>query len=134
MEELEIDLSGRLGATTETSTQQLTLYIPDRDRRGEELGTQRSWVLQAANLLARIGGGVTILPPVEGGWFDPDGPVIVWERPVLVYTFVDPDRLVELLPELRAFLHRMGERTEQGEVIVEFDGSLYRISAFEATP
>lgn len=75
--DLEVDLADALGASNVASDQVLTLYIPDKDREGEELGTQRKWVLDAADLLARIGGGVTIMPPAEGGWFDTENDRVI---------------------------------------------------------
>ena len=104
-EAAELDLPGALGATAGgVSRQILTLYIPNKDRHDREFGTQRKWVLEAAELLAQIGGGVTIMPPAEGGWMDERGS-IVWEHPVLVYTYIDADAFVEKLPQLRSFLH-----------------------------
>ena len=109
----------------------MTLYIPDKDRQGGELGTQRKWVLEAAALLANIGGGVTIMPPTEGGWYDPESDVIIWERPVVVYTYIKPDLFLQHLPTLRRFLHRLGRETRQGEIAVEFDGRFYRITDYD---
>jgi hypothetical protein len=126
-----LDLAEALGAMEGTSHQVLTLYIPDKDRQGSELGTQRKWVLEAAALLANIGGGVTIMPPTEGGWYDPESDVIIWERPVVVYTYIKPDLFLEHLPTLRDFLHRMGRETRQGEIAVEFDGRFYRITDYD---
>jgi hypothetical protein len=108
----------------------LTLYIPDRDEDGNPLPDQRRWALEAAELLARIGGGVTIMPPVEGGWVNDSGQ-LVWERPVLAYTFIRPTPFRKLLPDLREFLHRLGRETHQGEVAFEFDGRFYRIRQFD---
>ena len=130
-EEKELDLSDLLGAHEGFSHQILTLYIPDKDRYGNEIGTQRKWILEAAHLLSRIGGGVTIMPPNEGGWYDPDNDVIIWERPVIVYTYIKPDQFSAHLRELREFLHRLGRETNQGEVAVEFDGQFYRITQYD---
>ncbi len=129
----ELDLADELRAEQGFSHQVLTLYIPDKDREGHEIGTQRKWVLEAARLLAYIGGGVTIMPPVEGGWYDSENDRLVWERPVLVYTYIKPDKFLESLPRLREFLHRMGRETRQGEVAVEFDGEFYRIHEYDPT-
>lgn len=129
--DVEVDLGRVLGATGAPSRQALTLYIVDRDRDGREIGTQRRWVLEAAALLAEAGGGVTIEPPVGGGWYDPAAMHVVWERPVLVYTFVRPDTFVDVLPRLRGFLHRLGHETRQGEVAIDFDGELFGIEVFE---
>ena len=69
------------------------------------------------------------MPPVEGGWVDDSGSII-WESTVLVYTFIEPDAFVGLLPDLKTFLHSLGRETDQGEVAVEFDGAFYRITEF----
>ena len=87
-------------------------------------------MLDAAHLLAEIGGGVTIMPPVEGGWKSDDGEII-WEKPILVYTFIKPEAFRRMLPQLRSFLHALGRETRQGEVAVEFDGRFYRIRTFD---
>ena len=120
-----------LGADTAASVQQLTLFIPDKDRDENDLGNQQEWVRRAAELLVRIGGGVTVLPPCRGGWLNPETDKIVWEQPILVYTFVKPDKFEALLPDLRSFLHRLGRETNQGEVACDFDGTFYRISHFD---
>jgi len=130
-DDIEIDLAKAMGAREAPSQQTLTLYIPDRDRDGREIGTQRRWVIEAAELLAVIGGGVTIQPPVEGGWYDEEANRIIWERPVLVYTHVRPKPFMDSLPRLRGFLHRLGLETMQGEVAFEFGDELYRIQVFE---
>jgi hypothetical protein len=127
-----MELGESLGAGGGISIQCLTLYIPDCDDKGNPLPDQRRWVLEAADLLARIGGGVTIMPPVEGGWVNESGK-IVWEHPVLIYTFIRPREFRSLLPELRIFLHRLGRETRQGEVAFEFDGRFYRIRTFDAS-
>lgn len=125
-----LDLGKTLGASIQTSAQVVTLYIPNKDKNGLEFGTQRKWVLEAAEILAKIGGGVTIMPPVEGGWVDPLG-TIVWEHPIIVYSFIKPEAFIQSLPALRRFLHRLGRETNQGEVAVEFDGWFYRITDFD---
>jgi hypothetical protein len=133
-EQSTIDIASSLGAEEAVSHQILTLYIPDRDRNNNEIGTQRKWVLEAADLLNRMGGGVTIMPPTEGGWYDEANNVTIWERPVLVYTYIKPWLFARFLPELREFLHRLGRETNQGEIVVEFDRDFYRITEYDASP
>ena len=126
-----MDLSQELGVDGGVSVQCLTVYIPDRDGAGNVLRDQRRWVFDGADLLAKIGGGVTIMPPMEGGWVN-DAGEIVWEHPVLIYTFIRPTHFRDLLPQLRKFLHDLGRVTRQGEVAFEFDGQFYRITKFDA--
>jgi len=71
------------------------------------------------------------MPPTEGGWYDEDNDRIIWERPVLVYTYVKPQHLLQNLQHLRAFTHRLGRETNQGEVAVEFDHDFYRITTYD---
>jgi hypothetical protein len=126
-----IDLGETLGASDATSTQVLTVYIPNKDRDGNEFGTQRKWVLEAAHLLAELGGGVTVMPACEGGWLNEVSGRVIWEAPVLVYTYIKPEQFLRGLGRLRAFLHRLGRETNQGEVGLEFDGNFYRITEFD---
>jgi len=128
-EEAGIDFREALGATTEVSVQQLTLFIPNKNRHDQEVRDQRQWVVEAAQLLAKIGGGFTILPPLEGGWVNESGEVI-WENPVIIYTYVKPKPFLAILPELKSFLCRLGRETDQGEVALVFDGNFYRITSF----
>ena len=121
-----IDFGESIGSSTGISVQQLTLYIPNKDQNNREIGNQRMWVLEAAELLSEIGGGFTILPPVEGGWVNELGEII-WEQPVLVYTFIKPGPFLNAVPQLKEFLHRLGRETNQGEVVVDFDGRLHKI-------
>jgi hypothetical protein len=74
--------------------------------------------------------GATAMPPVEGGWLN-DQKEIIWDNPVLVYSFIRPEQFLSHLPRLREFLHRMGRETNQGEVAFEFDGRFYRIRSFD---
>ena len=57
IDENEIDLVEVLGAEESASIQVLTLYIPNKDMDGSPVEEQEDWVQEAAELLARIGGG-----------------------------------------------------------------------------
>jgi hypothetical protein len=82
-DELELDLAATFGAEADPSTQAFSIYVPNKDRDGKEIGNQRQWVLEALQLLSTIGGGATAMPPVEGVWMSPEGE-FVWENPVIV--------------------------------------------------
>ncbi len=127
----EVDLGAALGADAGISSQCFTVYVPNKDRDGKEIGNQRKWVLEAIRLLSEINGGATAMPPVEGGWLNDQGEII-WENPVVVYSFIRPDQFLSGLPRLREFLHRLGRETNQGEIAFEFDGRFYRIRTFDA--
>jgi len=132
IDETELDLVEVLEAEESASIQVLTLYIPNKDKDGNPVETQDDWVHGAAELLARIGGGVTILPPCRGGWLNPESGEIVWEEPVKLYTYVKADAFAAHIGELRSFLHRLGVETMQGEVALEFDGVFLRITNYDA--
>lgn len=128
-DDIELDLAVAFGAET-SSSQCFSIYVPNKDSAGREFGDQRKWVLEAIRLLSEINGGATAMPPVEGGWRNDEAEVI-WENPVVVYSFIRPAESVANLPRLRDFLHRMGRETNQGEIAFEFDGRLYRIRNYD---
>ena len=55
---------------------------------------------------------------------------MVIEEPVVVYAYVRPVPFVARLPELAAFVRRMGRETNQGAIAVEFDGNFFTVEDF----
>jgi hypothetical protein len=129
-DEVGLDIAATFGAEADVSSQSFAIYVPNKDRDGREIGNQRQWVLEALELLGKVGGGATAMPPVEGVWLNEEGEFL-WEDPVIVYSYIKPDHFLSQLPQLRTFLHRMGRETRQGEVAFEFDGRFYRIRTFD---
>jgi hypothetical protein len=127
----EVDLAKALASDAGVSAQCFSIYIPNKDRKGQEIGNQRKWVLEAIRLLTEINGGATAMPPVEGAWLN-DSRQIIWENPVVVYSYIRTDEFLANLPRMREFLHRMGRETDQGEVAFEFGPRFYRIRQFDA--
>jgi hypothetical protein len=127
---VEFNLGKELGATQAPSAQRLTLYIPNRDQDGQLIEDHLRWCKEAQELLTDSGGGATAFPPVEGTWRKPDGSNL-WEETRIVYTYIDPDKLMANLPRLRSFLHRFGRETNQGEVVFEFDGWFWSINNYD---
>ena len=126
-----VDLMEALGAQSGAAIQCITLYIPDRDREGRELGTQRKWVLEAIEILSKLNGGATAMPPSEGAWLNEEGRII-GDRPVVVYSYLkDIPQFIAALPIIRELLHRMGRETNQGEVAFEFNNEFYRITTYD---
>jgi len=119
------------GYAPDFSTQCFSVYIPNKDKNGIELGNQRSWVLEAIRLLSELNGGATAMPPVEGAWLNNDLKQIVWENPMVVYSYIRPVSFQTNLLRVREFLHRLGRETNQGEVAVELDGRFYLIREFD---
>lgn len=132
-EDRELDLAAALGAEREASTQVLSLYIPNKDRRGRPINTRR-WVREAQDILTRIGEGYTTTPPHEGGW-ESEGRKVRREKTVIVYTYLKPDRFIARLTELREFLHRFGRETNQEVVVAELSGAegswFFRIKQYD---
>ena len=130
--DVDLILARVLGALEEPSIQQLTLYIPNKDKNGKQIKNFDRWVEEAQRILARIGGGSTALPPADGTWLNPENDKIIREKTKIVYAYIFPDKFEENIVALREFLHRFGRETNQGEVVVEFDGQFYRIRKFDA--
>jgi len=117
----DLDLAAALGAERETSTQVLSLYIPNKDRHGRLLKPTR-WIREAQEILTRIGEGYTTTPPHDGGWETASGQ-LRREKTVIVYTYVKPDRFFAQVGALREFLHRFGRETNQEVVVAELSGA-----------
>ncbi|MCP5108141.1 MAG: hypothetical protein GY950_32440 [bacterium] len=138
---VETSLAELVGAEEESSIQQLTLYIPNKDKNGQEVPDIRDWIKEARKLLTFIGGGATALPPADGTWLSPEKRAetftdlkdedVVWEKTTIIYTYIMTDSFLNSLKALRKFLHRFGKETNQGEVVFEFDGKFFRISDFD---
>jgi hypothetical protein len=123
---MEFDLGKELGATEQPSAQRLTLYIPNKDHASGPIADHATWTSEAQELLTDIGDGATAFPPVDGTWRKPDGSNL-WEQTRIIYTYIDPDKLAANMSGLRAFLHRFGSETNQGDVVFEFDGWFWTI-------
>ena len=117
----EVDLAAALGAEREPSTQIVSVYIPNKDRRGRSIRTAR-WIREAQEILTRTGEGYTTTPPHEGGWETADR-ALRREKTVIVYTYIKPERFLSQLAALREFLHRFGRETNQEVVVAELSGS-----------
>src|SRR6266571_2844332 len=101
---MELDLGKELGASEQPLGQRLTLYVPNKDRNGALIEGHEDWCKEAQEILTAIGGGATAFPPVEGTWRKPDG-TDLWEETKIIYTYVDPDKMVANMARLREFLH-----------------------------
>jgi hypothetical protein len=91
---------------------------------------QAPWIDAALRLLTDIAGGATAMPPVTGAWRNPQTGQVVIEEPVVVYAYVKPASFVARLPDLAAFVRRMGRNTNQGAIALEFDGNFFTVEDF----
>ena len=93
---LEINLGEILGAIEEPSTQQLTLYIPNKDKEGRKIKNFPRWVKEARKVLTIIGKGCTTMPPADGSWLKKDidsakelkDEDILWEKTTLISAYI----------------------------------------------
>lgn len=70
--------------------------------------------------------------PADGAWLNPENDEVIQEKTKIIYTYIDLDKFTENLNSLVEFLRRFGRETNQGEVVVEFDGRFYKIRKFVA--
>jgi hypothetical protein len=126
-----VNLGESLGAAEEASQDRVTIYVPSRDRNGQPVDFE-AWVKKAMSLLSKVGGGATRMPPAVGAWLNPETSELIVEDVTLVYSYVDGDILAARLRDIRAFLHGMGRALNQGEIIIEFNDTIYKIRDFDA--
>lgn len=126
------DLRSALGAGPPAGTLQVTVFIPSVDRDERSIPQDR-WTQDCLAVLGRLFRGATAFPPGRGVWRDDEQEGrLVYDDTVLVTAYVDPAALTEeSLAELRAFLHRLGRETRQGEVGVVIGGDYYGIQEYD---
>ena len=71
------------------------------------------------------------MPAADGTWLNPENKELIQEKTTMIYTYIDPDRFEKNVGLLRKFLHGFGRESNQGEVVFEFDGKLYRIREYD---
>lgn len=132
------NIGALFGATNVYGASKITIYLANKDRHNNPVKNIETYISTGMSLLADINGGVTRLPWAEGMWFESDEDDIVADgmdssrdETTLIYSFIrNPQAFVRRSKELRAFLHKYGRETNQGEVLVEYysdddDGCLF---------
>ena len=122
-----------LGASEAVSVQQISIYLPDCDKTGSSIDDDDMgmWIEEALRILSKIGGGASAVRDVLGAWLNPENGELIREYTTIVYTYVDPEKLVDHLGSLKSFIHQFGRETNQGMMLLHFDGVAYRIVSFD---
>ena len=120
-----------LGASFPAGTDQITLFIPSKDKNGENID-QENWTDQALYCFGKLFRGATAFPPGKGVWRnDEKGGELIHESTVMIVTYVSKADLENSMNELRSFLHNFGRKSGQGEVGIIINGTYYGISDYD---
>lgn len=124
--------AGMLGSEPEPNGTLIVLFIPSKDKNGNDLGDQEMWADAAGHLLSTLFGGATEMPTAKGKWLNEETGQIITEDVVLIHCYVRGSHLNDegRIRELARFLHRMGSQTNQGEVAVVIGDVFHRIRRF----
>jgi hypothetical protein len=108
------------------------IFVPSADRSGKKLRGP-SWTRPVLRTLGKLFRGATAYPKGLGVWRDDRaGGRLVFDDTTIVFSYVAPTDLTnESLGELRAFLHRMGRETNQGEMGLVLDGHYIGMTTFD---
>ena len=115
-------------------TREVAIYMPSADKHSNPIPDHAKWVTEAVKILTTIGGGATELPKSRGSYVDPATGHMVSEQIVEVYSHIGPIPLRQHLPELREFIHRMGQETNQAEVGLKIDGKFRKVGSYDERP
>lgn len=108
-------------AASKAESNLLVLFIPSVDRH-ERAIDQEPWVKGALNILGECFGGATAFPRARGVWRDDaQGGRLVFDDPVVIQCYTNEPALEQNAAQLRSFLVRMGEQTNQGAVGLVID-------------
>ena len=126
------DVGNILQSDKPEGSSQVVLFIPGRNRDGEEID-QDYWVNEGLRVVGKAFRGGTAFPPGRGVWRDDErGGELLFETTVMILSFVNPDDLTdEAVLGLRDFLLRLGRESKQGEVGVVIDGVYYGFTRFD---
>jgi hypothetical protein len=107
----------------------LVLFIPSKDKDGNNLKDQDVWASSAGSLLTELYGGATNMPPAEGRWYNEETRTTITESVILIHCYLRQGAVndEEKYKKVAEFLHRMGKKTKQGEVVFVLGDILYRI-------
>lgn len=129
-----MDYSDILASETDPNSKLFVLFIPSKDKNGNNLTDHDIWVSAAADMLTRVFGGATQMPPAIGKWYNEETDQIVTESVVLVHSYARDSAITQVCIErIAEFCHRMGRETDQGEVAILVDGVFHRIRNYEST-
>jgi hypothetical protein len=108
------------------------VFVPTADRTGKRIKGP-SWTTPTLSALGKLFRGATAYPKGRGVWRDDDAEGnLVFDDTTIVFSYVAPaDLTPAALQELRAFLHRLGRETNQGEVGLVLDGKYLGIASFD---
>lgn len=128
---LRIRLRDILGADEMAAIQRFGIYFPNKDKDGKIVASVTQWARRGMLLLSRLNGGATAYPPTQGMWLDERGDPLS-EQTIFVYSYIrNVENFVIGLPVLRQFLHEYGQKTNQGEVLIEFDDTAFWIREYD---
>jgi len=121
-----------LGASRPLGTAHLMIFVPSADRHGKKLRGP-SWTRPVLRTLGKLFRGATAYPKGLGVWRDDQaGGKLVLDDTTIVFSYVAPTDLTnESLREFRAFFHRMGRETNQGEMGLVLDGHYIGMTTFD---
>lgn len=124
----EIDIVAAFGAKP-IHGERFAIYVPNKDKEGKSFD-QKPWIEQALELLSEVGGGASAMPPLTGAWLNSETGKLIFEEPVVVYSYIRPDDFVKKLKTLVGFVKRLGRETDQGEIAIEWDGEFFTVDDF----
>lgn len=126
----EIPLAEALGASV-TTVQRVSIYLPNKDRHGNQIQDIDRWIKAALTVLTELNGGATKLSGLEGSWRNSAGKIFT-EDTVVVYSFLFyPQHFMEELSKFVSFVRTFGSQTDQEEVLVEFDNKALLVRDFD---
>lgn len=124
--------STALSSERELNSILFVLFIPSKDKNGSDLRDQALWANAAGDLLTRLFGGSTEMPPARGKWYNEETGQIISEEVILLHSYAREGDAANdgKLRQMAEFCHRMGRETNQGEVALIIDGIFHRMRSF----
>jgi hypothetical protein len=126
VENLYDHLAKELGAAKSANRDVFTVYVPNKNRKNDEIENHPHWEQEISRVLAGICGGCT-LQKSRGVWHE--NGVMIHENTTIIYSYImDDQKFLAGLHNIRDVLHAFGRDTDQAAVAFEFNSVFYTIS------
>lgn len=128
MIEIQKEISKNLGAEPLDIYDHITLYLPNKDRKGNPFPNYNEWVKIFSDVITKLCGGCTFFRS-NGRWLSEDG-TIINEHTTLFYSYImDVERFFNTIVELKIVINQFMEETNQEAVAYSLNKGFYIIKS-----
>jgi hypothetical protein len=121
------------GSSEAIKATKITLYLPNKDRYGNQVESIQHWIHEARTMFSVLFGGSTYIAEAKGMWFNKTDNIFMEESTAIIMAYVDIEELQKHMNTLQRFVQNFLTITNQDAVAIEFDGYMHFVSCLPVT-